>query len=63
MANRSISSLLTDVTVKNAAAKEKAYRIPDGNGLQLLIKPDIDPVQIKRQAKQQQEVEEKGQIF
>lgn len=40
MANRSIHSLLCDAAIKAAKVKSKAYRIPDGNGLQLLIKPN-----------------------
>lgn len=40
MANRSISSLLSDAAVKTAPIKDKNYRLPDGNGLQLLIKPN-----------------------
>jgi integrase len=107
MANRSIQNALTDTAVKNAKPKEKPYTMPDGNGLQLLIKPNdkkswevrytvngkmkktsigtypsvtlkearikrdefkalaykgIDPIQAKREAKQQQEAEEKGQF-
>ncbi len=40
MANRSIQDALSDATIKTAKAKEKAYHLPDGNGLQLLIKPN-----------------------
>lgn len=39
MANRKVSPL-TDTEVKTAKPKEKEYTLPDGNGLQLLIKPD-----------------------
>lgn len=38
MANRSISNALTDTKIKSSKAQEKAYTLPDGNGLQLLIK-------------------------
>lgn len=107
MANRSIHNALTDTKIKNAKAKAKAYTLPDGNGLQLLIKPnnskvwevrytlhgkakkttignypnvsladarlkrdtykkqayqDIDPVELKREAKQQKEIESNGQF-
>ena len=31
---------LTATQIKNAKPKDKAYTLPDGNGLQLLIKPD-----------------------
>ena len=44
MPNRSIHNALTDTKVKNAKAKEKAYTLPDGNGLQLLIKPNSSKV-------------------
>jgi integrase/ubiquitin len=40
MANRSIRNALSDTAIKSAKAKEKAYTMPDGNGLQLLIKPN-----------------------
>lgn len=39
MANREVTPL-KDSQVKNALPKEKKYTLPDGNGLQLLIKPD-----------------------
>ena len=39
MANKKVSPL-TDTEIKNAKPKEKKYTLPDGNGLQLLIKPD-----------------------
>ena len=38
MANRSIHNALTDTTIRRAKVKEKPYTLPDGNGLQLLIK-------------------------
>jgi len=34
------STPLTDTEIKNAKPKEKKYTLSDGNGLQLLIKPD-----------------------
>ena len=40
MANRSIHNALSDTAVKSAKPAEKAYTMPDGNGLQLLIKPN-----------------------
>lgn len=40
MANRSIHNALTDTAIKSAKPSDKAYTIPDGNGLQLLIKPN-----------------------
>jgi integrase len=39
VANREVTPL-KDSQVKNALPKEKKYTLPDGNGLQLLIKPD-----------------------
>lgn len=39
MANRQVTPL-TDTAIKNAKPKEKEYTLPDGNGLQLNIKPD-----------------------
>lgn len=39
MANKKVTPL-TDTEIKNAKPKEKEYTLPDGNGLQLLIKPD-----------------------
>lgn len=39
MANKKVTPL-TDTEVKNAKSREKEYTIPDGNGLQLLIKTD-----------------------
>jgi hypothetical protein len=39
MANKKVSPL-TDTEIKNAKPKEKKYTLPDGNGLQLLIRPD-----------------------
>ena len=39
MANRRVLPL-TDTEIRNAKPKEKDYTIPDGNGLQLLIKTD-----------------------
>ena len=39
MANKKVSPL-TDTEIKNAKPKEKKYTLSDGNGLQLLIKPD-----------------------
>ena len=39
MANKKVTPL-TDTEIKNAKPKEKKYTLPDGNGLQLLIKPD-----------------------
>lgn len=38
MANRSIHNNLTDTAIRKTKPKEKAYTLPDGNGLQLLIK-------------------------
>ncbi len=40
MANRSIHKALTDTAARAAKAQEKPYTLPDGNGLQLLIKPN-----------------------
>ena len=39
MAKRQVTPL-TDTAIKNAKPKDKEYTIPDGNGLQLNIKPD-----------------------
>jgi hypothetical protein len=39
MANRRVSPL-KDTEIKNAKPREKEYSLPDGNGLQLLIKTD-----------------------
>lgn len=39
MANKKVSPL-TDTEIKNAKPKEKDYTLPDGNGLQLVIKTD-----------------------
>jgi integrase len=39
MANKKVSPL-TDTEIKNAKPKEKKYTLSDGNGLQLVIKPD-----------------------
>lgn len=39
MANRRVSPL-TDTEIKNAKPRDKEYSLPDGNGLQLIIKPD-----------------------
>jgi integrase len=39
MANRKVTPL-TDTAIKNAKPKDKEYTLPDGNGLQLNIKPD-----------------------
>jgi integrase len=39
MANRQVTPL-TDTAIKNAKPKDKEYTLPDGNGLQLNIKPD-----------------------
>ncbi len=39
MANKKVSPL-TDTEIKKAQPKEKEYTLPDGNGLQLVIKPD-----------------------
>jgi integrase len=39
MANRKVSPL-TDTEIKNAKPRDKEYSLPDGNGLQLIIKPD-----------------------
>lgn len=39
MANKKVPPL-TDTEIKNAKPKVKKYTLPDGNGLQLLIKPD-----------------------
>lgn len=38
MANRAIKYALTDTEIKKAKANEKPYTLPDGNGLQLLVK-------------------------
>lgn len=38
MANRAITSSLTDTKIKAAKPAEKAYTMADGNGLQLLVK-------------------------
>jgi len=35
-----IPTPLTDTKIKNAKSKDKAYTLPDGQGLQLLVKPD-----------------------
>lgn len=40
MPRRTISKALTDTKVKNAKPEEKAYTLADGDGLQLLIKPN-----------------------
>ncbi|MEA3521469.1 MAG: integrase arm-type DNA-binding domain-containing protein [Campylobacterota bacterium] len=40
MANRSIQNALSDTAIKTAKPTNKAYTMPDGNGLQLLIKPN-----------------------
>ncbi|MCD8476561.1 MAG: Arm DNA-binding domain-containing protein [Sulfurospirillum sp.] len=37
MANRRVAPL-TDTLIKRSTAKEKNYILPDGNGLQLLVK-------------------------
>lgn len=39
MAKRQVTPL-TDTAIKNAKPKDKEYTLPDGNGLQLNIKPD-----------------------
>jgi integrase len=39
MANKKVSPL-TDTEIKNAKPKEKEYSLSDGNGLQLIVKPD-----------------------
>lgn len=39
MANRKVSPL-TDTEIKNAKSRDKEYSLPDGNGLQLIVKPD-----------------------
>ncbi len=39
MANRKVSPL-TDTEIKSAKPRDKEYSLPDGNGLQLIIKPD-----------------------
>jgi hypothetical protein len=39
MAKRQVTPL-SDTAIKNAKPKEKEYTLPDGNGLQLLIKTD-----------------------
>jgi integrase len=39
MANKKVTPL-TDTEIKNAKARDKDYTLPDGNGLQLLIKSD-----------------------
>lgn len=39
MANKKVTPL-TDTAIKNAKSKDKEYTLPDGNGLQLNIKPD-----------------------
>jgi hypothetical protein len=39
MANKKVSPL-TDTEIKNAKPKDKEYTLSDGNGLQLVIKPD-----------------------
>lgn len=38
MANRSIYKALSDTAIKNAKPRDKAYTLPDGKGLQLLVK-------------------------
>ena len=38
MANRSINHELSDIAIKSAKLREKAYTKADGDGLQLLIK-------------------------
>ncbi|MDP2851575.1 MAG: integrase arm-type DNA-binding domain-containing protein [Sulfuricurvum sp.] len=43
MANKKVSPL-TDTEIKNAKPKEKKYTLSDGNGLQLLIKPDTKKI-------------------
>lgn len=40
MANRAIRESLTDTKIKAAKPTDKAYTLPDGNGLQLLVKPN-----------------------
>jgi hypothetical protein len=40
MANRAITSSLTDTKIKAAKPADKAYTMADGNGLQLLVKPN-----------------------
>ncbi|CDL83658.1 hypothetical protein XSR1_350002 [Xenorhabdus szentirmaii DSM 16338] len=35
---------LTDLVIKRAKAKEKAYTLADGNGLSLLIDPRLCPL-------------------
>lgn len=39
MANMKVTPL-TDTAIKNAKSKDKEYTLPDGNGLQLNVKPD-----------------------
>lgn len=39
MANRKVSPL-TDTEIRSAKPRDKEYSLPDGNGLQLIIKPD-----------------------
>jgi hypothetical protein len=39
MANKKVQPL-TDTAIKNAKAREKEYTLSDGNGLQLVIKPN-----------------------
>lgn len=39
MANKKVAPL-TDTEIKNAKPKEKDYTLPDGNGLQLVVKTD-----------------------
>lgn len=107
MANRSITKALNDTRIRASKPKDKAYTLSDGDGLQLLIKPDgkklwevryslhgkarkttagkyprisladarakrdeikemaekgIDPIESKREAKQEQEEAIKGQF-
>ena len=40
MAKRSIKNALSDTAIKAAKPKDRAFTMPDGNGLQLLIKPN-----------------------
>lgn len=40
MANRSIRKSLNDTQIRGAKSKDKEYALPDGDGLQLLVKPN-----------------------
>lgn len=40
MANRSLYNALTNTQIKKARPRDKEYTLPDGNGLQLRIKPN-----------------------